>query len=76
MAQQVKEFTFNAGDTGDASSVPGSGRSPGEGNGIPLQYPCLEKPMDIGAWWATVHGNENSWTQLKQLSTHTDIRIP
>ena len=50
MAQQVKEFTFNAGDTGDASSVPGSGRSPGEENGNPLQYSCLKNPTDRGAW--------------------------
>ena len=48
-----KEFTCNAGDTG---SVPGLGRSLGGGNGNPLQYSCLENPMDRGAWWATVHG--------------------
>ena len=42
--------------TGDAGSVPGSGRSPGEGNGNPLQYSCLGNPMDRGAWWATVRG--------------------
>ena len=48
-----KEYACNAGDPG---SVPGSGRSPGEGNGNPLQYSCLENPMDIGAWQATVHG--------------------
>ena len=41
---------------GDLVSIPGSGRSPGEGNGDPLQYSCLENPMDRGAWWATVHG--------------------
>ena len=41
---------------GDSSSVPGSRRSPGEGNGNPLQYSCLENPMDGGAWWVTVHG--------------------
>ena len=48
-----KESAWNAGDLG---SIPGSGRSPGEGNGNPLQYSCLENPMDRGAWWATVHG--------------------
>ena len=48
-----KEFTCNAGDQG---LIPGSGRSPGEGNGNPFQYSCLENPMDRGAWWATVHG--------------------
>ena len=54
-----KEFAFNEGDPG---SVPGSGRSPGEGNDNPLQYSCLENPMDRGAWWATVHGVAKSWT--------------
>ena len=48
-----KESTCNAGDPG---SIPGSGRPPGEGNGNPLEYSCLENPMDRGAWWATVHG--------------------
>ena len=48
-----KESACNSGDTG---SIPGSGRSPGEGNGNPLQYSCLEKPTDRGAWQATVHG--------------------
>ena len=41
---------------GDLGSIPGSGRSPGEGNGYPLQYSCLGNPMDGGTWWATVHG--------------------
>ena len=40
----------------DPDSIPGSGRSPGEGNGSPLQHSCLESPMDTGAWWAAVHG--------------------
>ena len=44
--------------------IPASGRSPGEGNGNPLQYACPENPMDRGAWWATVHGVAKSWTQL------------
>ena len=48
----------------DLGSIPGLGRSPGEGNGIPLLYSCLENPMDIGAWWATVYGVAKSWTQL------------
>ena len=48
-----KEFPYNAGDLG---SIPGSGRSPREGNGNPLQYSCLENSMDRGAWQATVHG--------------------
>ena len=49
----VKKQPANA---GDASSIPGSGRSPGGGHGSPLQYSCLENLMDSGAWWATVHG--------------------
>ena len=56
-----KQSACNAGDPG---SIPGSGRSPGEGNGNPLQYSCLENPMDIGAWWATVHGVTKSQTRL------------
>ena len=51
-------------DAGDPDSIPGLGRSPGEGNGNPLQDSCLENPMDRGAWWATVHGVANSQTQL------------
>ena len=54
-----KESTCNAGDTGDVGSVPGLGRSPGGGNGNPLQYSCLENPMDRGAWWATVHESQS-----------------
>ena len=49
----AKDLPANAGDVG---SIPESGKSPGEGNGNPLQYPCLESPTDRGAWWATVHG--------------------
>ena len=51
----VKNLPANSDDTRDAGSIPGSGRSPGEGNGNPLQYSCLENPMDGGAWRATVH---------------------
>ena len=51
-------------------SIPGSGRSPGVGNGNPNQYSCLENPRDRGAWLATVHGVAKSLTQLKQLSMH------
>ena len=54
-----KVSILNAGDLG---SIPGSGRSPGEGHGNPLQYSCLENPMDRGAWWATIHGVAKSWT--------------
>ena len=56
-----KESVCNAGDLG---LTPGSGRSPGEGKGYPLQDPCLENPMDRGAWWATVHGVTKCQTQL------------
>ena len=52
----------SAGNVGDLGSVPGSGRSLGERNGNPLQYSCLENPMDRGAWWATVHGVTKSQT--------------
>ena len=62
-----KECACSAGDT---CSIPGSGRSPGGGDGIPLQYSCLENPMDREANWATVQGVAQSQTQLKQLSTH------
>ena len=50
------EVKASAYDEGNLGSIPGSGRSPGEGNGNPFQYSCLENPMDRGAWWATVHG--------------------
>ena len=56
-----KESARNAGDLG---SVPGVRRSPGERNGYPLQYSCLENAMDRGAWWATVHGVAKSLTRL------------
>ena len=56
---EVKASAWNAGDLG---SIPGSGRSPGEGNGNLLQYSCLENSMDRGAWRAIVHGVAKSWT--------------
>ena len=58
----VKNLPANSGDMRDTGSIPGSRRSPGEGNGNPLQYSCLENPMDGGAWWATVHGIAESDT--------------
>ena len=61
MALVTKSPPANA---GDAVLIPGLERSPGDGNNNPLQYPCLENPMDRGAWWATVHGVIKSWTQL------------
>ena len=54
--------------TGDLGSIPGSGSSPGEGNGNLLQYSCPENPMDGGAWWATVHGVAKSRTPLSDLT--------
>ena len=53
---------------GDQGSIPGSGRSPGEGNGNPLQYSCLENPMDGEAWWATIHGVAKSQTLLNDFT--------
>ena len=60
-----KESACSAGDLG---SIPGLGRDPGEGNGIPLQHSRLENPMDGGAWWATVHGVAKSQTQLSDFT--------
>ena len=77
---------------GGMVSIPGSGRSPGEGNGTPLQYSCLTNTIDGGAWWAAIHGVTKSWTQLsdftytfhfhaleKEMATHSSVlawRIP
>ena len=63
-----KESACNAEAKGDLGSIPGSGRSPGGGNGNPLQYSCLENSMDRGDWQAIVHEVEKSWTRLKRLS--------
>ena len=60
----VKNPVASAGDARDAGSIPGLGRSPGEGNGNPLQYSCLENPKDRGAWWATVHRVAKNQTKL------------
>ena len=57
----VKILPANAGGTRDMGSIPGLGRSLGEGHGNPLQYSCLDNPMNRGAWWATVHGVTKSW---------------
>ena len=62
MALELKDLPANAGDVRDLSSIPGSGRSPGGGHGNPLQYSCLENPMDRGAWRATVHRVAKSQT--------------
>ena len=58
----VKNLPANAGDVRDVGSIPRSGRSLGGGHGNPLQYSCLENPMDRGACWATVYGVTKSWT--------------
>ena len=60
-----KASAYNAGDPG---SIPGLGRSPGEGNGYPLQYSCLDNPMDGRSWWATVHEVVKSRTRLSEFT--------
>ena len=65
VAQTVKRLAYNAGDLG---SIPGLGRSSGEGNGNPLRYSCLENPMDREAWWATVHWVKKSRTRLSNFT--------
>ena len=62
VALVVKNLSASAGDVG---SIPESGRTPGGGHGNPLQYPCLEDPIDRGAWWVTVHRATKNQTQLK-----------
>ena len=58
MALVVKKQPANTGDISDVDSIPGLGRSPGEGHSNPLQYSCLENPMDLGAWWAKSKGHK------------------
>ena len=65
-----KNLPANAGDMG---SIPGSGRSPGEGHGNPLQYSCLGNPMDRGALWATVHGIAKELDMTEQLDQHLGL---
>jgi len=71
----VKNPSANEGVLRDAGSIPASRRSPGGGNGNPLQYSCLENSMDREAWWTTVHGVAKSRTQLKQLSMRANCSI-
>ena len=66
----VKNPPANAGNLRDMGFIRGSGRAPGGGNDNPLQYSCLENPMERGAWWATAHGVAESWTQVRLLSMH------
>ena len=70
-----KETMCRVAATGDAVSIPGSGRSPGGGHGNPPQDSCMENPMYIGTWPASVHRVVKSWTRLKCLSTHTRIYL-
>ena len=65
-----KESACNEGDQG---SIPGSGRPPGKENGYPLQYSCLEKSMDRGAWWATVHGGHKGSDTIAHRHMHIYI---
>ena len=67
------EVKASACNVGDLSLIPGLGRSPGEGNGNSLQYPCLENPMDRGAGWAIVHGVAKSWTRLSDFTSLKDL---
>ena len=62
VALVVKNPPANAEDISDSGSIPGSGRSPGEGNGNPFQYYCLENPVDRGAWRTSIHRVTHSWT--------------
>ena len=64
----VKNLPADVGDIRDEGSILEKGRSPGGGNDTPLQYSCLENPMDGGAWWATAHGVVKSQTQLRDLT--------
>ena len=74
VALVVKNPPVSVGEERDTGSIPGLGRSPGEGNGNLLQYSCLENPMDRGAWRATVHGVVKSQAQLSvHTQTHTHI---
>ena len=75
VAKTVKHLAYNVGDLG---SIPGSGRSSGEGNcnsSTPLQYSCLENPMDRGAWLATVHGVTKSQTRLSDFTFTSRLYI-
>ena len=72
----VKNLPANAGDVRDVGSMPGSGRSPGGGHSNPLQYSCLENPMNRGAWWAIVHRVAKSWTRLSDLAQLSAKIIP
>ena len=77
MVLVVKNPPANAGDIRDVDSIPATGKSPGGGPGNPLQYSCLENPMDREAWKAVVHTVTKSWTRLREVSTqHGKAEIP
>ena len=69
MVLEIKNPSANAGDITDKGLISGSGRSPREGHGNPLQYSCLENPKDRGTWWATVHTVTKIQAQQKRLTT-------
>ena len=73
VALVVKNPPANSGDIRDVGLVSGLGRSPGGEHGNPLQYSCLENPMDRGAWRAIIHRVAKSWARLKRLSTHSRV---
>ena len=73
MAQWVKNLPAMQEIQETRGLIPGLGRSPGEGNGNPLQYSCLENPVDRGAWWATVHRVTKSWIQQSMQAQHSKI---
>ena len=75
MSLVVKNLPASARDARDTSLIPGSGRSPGVGNGNPFQYSCLENSLDIGAWWATVHEVAKSRTRLSMPKHSTPSKF-
>ena len=72
-ALMVKNPSTKVGDVRNTSSIPGSGRFPGEGHGYPLHYSCLENPMDRGAWRATVHGGDMTEANLYARTCNSNI---
>ena len=71
----VNNLLANAGDVREAVSIPGSRRSSGVGNGNPLQFSCLENPMDRGAWWATVHRVAKGRTRLSNFTHSLNVNL-
>ena len=76
LALGIKNWPPNARDLRDTGSIPGSGQAPRGGHGNPLQYSCLENPMDRGAWWATVHGatKESDISEVTQHTCHETLK--